>query len=75
MVKIAEVTKMKKDYKELWKILEKNLELEVSLCYRQMQNQKKAEDYIGLFISREELNTVQWVLEQMEHIEETGEVL
>ena len=64
-----------KDYKELWKLLKKNLKLEISLCGKAHKKAEREKSYHDADLFREEEATVEWVLSQMEHLEETGEIL
>jgi len=61
------------EWKEKWNTLKKCLQLEVDLTQHAYDDAKKEENWHDALLYREEQATVQWVLEQLEHIEETGD--
>lgn len=65
---------MKKD-KGKWETLRKTFELEVKLVKQALKCSIKNSDYADCLDYNQQLKTMNWVLQEMEAIEKTGEAL
>lgn len=63
---------MKKDYKKIWKKLEKCLDYEKKTLRRNLDTAIKEENFTECLEFKEILLTVDWVKEEMEHLKRTG---
>ena len=56
------------------KVLKDNLKLEQELCRKAIKKAKKEDRYVDCLEYKQSLDTVTWVLSQIECIEKTGRV-
>jgi hypothetical protein len=66
---------MKRKKLSNWQMLKKCLFNEVELILKYLQRSKKNGDFKSCLEIREQLTTLNWVLEEMNSIEETGKLL
>lgn len=66
---------MKKDYKRFWELIKECLNYEQKSLKRNLKSAKKNDSFHEASSFREELGTIEWLLEEIENIEDKGELL
>lgn len=66
---------MKKDYKDIWKKLKDCINLEKKLASKELSRYRKNNDFVECLEAKNHIASMDWVENEMENLEDTGEVL